>query len=116
MYVASKNHGKICNQGACCPSRRQYKNPGRQRRWGKYAGVNSTLKIIIKTAYNELILYQEYTVCLEVASEAKPKANKYGDTRRAWLKLLRKFDLTTGDSKKRLCRKLSECKIYSVIR
>ena len=39
----------------------------------------SELKLTIKTAYNDLILAQEYMVCFQIGEEAKTKANKYGN-------------------------------------
>ena len=41
--------------------------------------VISELNLINKTAYNELILAQEYTVCFQIVEEAKTKDHKYGD-------------------------------------
>ena len=51
-------------------------------------GVNTKLKILNKTPYNKITLYQEYTVCFKISEEEKTKANKYGYARRAWVKLL----------------------------
>ena len=38
----------------------------------------SDLKFLNNTAYNELILAQESTVCFQISEEAKKKYNKYG--------------------------------------
>ena len=48
--------------------------------------------------------------------EAKKKYYKYGDARQEWMKLLRKFEATTGASKTRLRKKFDNCKIYDVNR
>ena len=53
----------------------------------KNKGVESTLKLLNKKAYNEIILEQEDTVSFHIAEEAKVKANKYGDSaRQVWVK------------------------------
>ena len=55
-------------------------------------------------------------VCFQIVEEAKTQANKYGDTRLAWIKLSRKFDPTTGYFKKILRNKISKCKLDDVTR
>ena len=81
----------------------------------KIKGV-SEFKLLNKTAYNELILAQEDTVCFHIIEEAKTKANKYGDARQAWMKLSRNFDPNTGSSNTRLRRKFYKCKLDCVTR
>ena len=44
----------------------------------------AALQLLNFTAYNDLILAQEDTVCFHIVEEAKTKANKYRDTRLAW--------------------------------
>ena len=56
----------------------------------------SELKLLNKTAYNELRLEKEDTVCFQIFEEAKTKANKYGDAGQAWIKISRKSDPTSG--------------------
>ena len=46
----------------------------------------------------------------------KTKSNKYGYARIAWVKLLRKFDPTTGDSKTILHKKFARWKLDHVTR
>ena len=65
----------------------------------KYKGVIATLNVLNTTAYNELIIAQEDTVCFQIAEEAKTKANRYRYTRQVWVKLSGKFDPTTTSSK-----------------
>ena len=48
-------------------------------------------KLLNFTAYNELILSQEDTVCFQIIEEANTEANKYGDAILAWPTLSRKF-------------------------
>ena len=43
----------------------------------KYKGVSGPT-LLNNTAYNELILAQESTVCFQISEEAKKKYNKYG--------------------------------------
>ena len=74
------------------------------------------MKLLNKTSYNELIVTQEDMVCFQIFEEAKTKSNKYGDVRQEWMKLLRKFDPTTGASKIRLHNKFSNYKLDDVIR
>ena len=74
------------------------------------------MKFLIKTVYNELILEQGDMVCVQIFVESKTKANKYGDMRKSWGNFLRKFDPTTGDSKKRLCKKFAKCELYDITR
>ena len=66
----------------------------------------SALKLLNFTAYNELILAQEYTLCFHIVEEANTKANIYEDTRLAWTKLSGKFEPTTGASKTRILKKI----------
>ena len=47
-------------------------------------------------------------VCFHIVEEAKTKANKYEDARRAWVKLLKNNEPTTGASNTRQCKKISE--------
>ena len=69
------------------------------------------LKLLNKTAYNEMILAQEDTVFFQIPEEAKTKANSYIDARQAWMKLSIKFDPTTGASKTIKGNKISRCKL-----
>ena len=66
------------------------------------------LKIINKTAYNELILSQEDTVCFCIFDEEEIRDNKYGDKRIVWVKLTTKFYPTTRDYITRLRKKFAE--------
>ena len=66
-----------------------------------YKGVPGP-KLLNNTAYNQLIIAQEYTVCFQIAKEAKKKYNKYGNKRQAWMTVLRKIDPTTGDYKTKI--------------
>ena len=50
--------------------------------------VVNTLKLLIKTAYTEMILTQEDMVCFQIVKEAKTKVNKYVNARQLWMKLL----------------------------
>ena len=43
-------------------------------------------------------------------------SKKYGDANRAWVKLSRKFDATTGDYKTRLWNKFTNCKLEYIKR
>ena len=76
----------------------------------------SELELLNFTAHNELILAQEDTVCFQIIEETNIKSNKYGDARQAWMKISRKFDPTTGDSKIRLHKKFAKYKLDDVIR
>ena len=83
----------------------------------KNKGVESTLKLLNKKAYNEIILEQEDTVSFQIAEEAKVKANKYGDSaRQMWVKISRIFYPTTGTSKTRLRKKFAKCELYDATR
>ena len=48
------------------------------------------LKLLNKTANNDLILAQEDTVCFHIVEEAKINDNNYGDAGQPWMKLSRK--------------------------
>ena len=76
----------------------------------------SEFKLLNKTAYNELILPQEDTVCFQIFEEAKTKANKYGDARKAWMRLSIQFGSNTGAFKTRLRKKFARCKLDDVTR
>ena len=65
-----------------------------------------------KTKYNK----KKLLVCFQIIEEAKAEANKYRAARLAWTKFTRKFEPTTGDSKTRLCKKFSKCKLDDVTR
>ena len=78
-------------------------------RMKKNKGVSDKLNVFNKTEFNGFILSQKDTVHLQILLEAKTKANKYGDERRAWVKISRKFDPTAGDSKTRLRTKFDKC-------
>ena len=75
--------------------------------------VTTELKLLNKKAYNELILSQEYMICFQITEEDKKKSNKYGNARKMWMKYSGKFYPTTGDSNKRLHKKISRCKLVS---
>ena len=47
---------------------------------------------------------------------SKEKNYNYGDTRQEWMKLLRKFEPTTGDSKTRLRMKFANCDLDKITR
>ena len=76
----------------------------------------SEFKLLNKTAYNELILPQEDTVCFQIFEEAKTKANKYGDAIQAWMRLSIQFGSNTGAFKTRLRKKFARCKLDDVTR
>ena len=60
--------------------------------------VVSELKLLNKTAYNELVLAQEDMFYFMIVEEVKTKANNSGDARQAWMKFSEIFDPTTGAS------------------
>ena len=66
------------------------------------------LKLLNNTEYNDLIFAQEEMICFQIFEELKTKYNNYIDERQAWMKLSRKFDPTTGASKKRLRNKFAK--------
>ena len=47
-------------------------------------------------------------VCFNIFGEEKTKADNYGDAEQAWMKISRKFEPTTGDSKTRRCKKFAK--------
>ena len=65
-YVVGEICCKICNQGIRCPTKRRHKTPVYNADETKEKGVNAVLKFLSKISYNELILYQENTVCLHI--------------------------------------------------
>ena len=73
------------------------------------------LKLLNNTEYNDLIFAQEEMICFQIFEEEK-KTNKYGDTRKAWMKLSRIFDPTIGALKTITCKKLSKYEVYYVTR
>ena len=58
--------------------------------------------------YNDLILAQEDGVCFQIVEEAKTKYNMYGETRKAWKKISRKNEQTTGVFKAILHKKFAK--------
>ena len=74
------------------------------------------VKLLIFIAYNELILTQEDTVLFHTIEAAKTKANKYGDARKAWMRLSIQFGSNTGAFKTRLRKKFARCKLDDVTR
>ena len=67
-------------------------------------------------AYNELILSQEDKACFQIPEEVKTYKLPNGDASKAWQKLPRKFDPTTGASKKKLCKKNANSKLKDATR
>ena len=76
----------------------------------------SELKLLNKTAYNNLILTQEDTFYFRIDEELETKANKYRNTRQAWINISRKFEPTTRASKITLRKKFSKLKPDGVTR
>ena len=66
----------------------------------KYKEVTATLKFLKKAAYNYLFISQEDTVYFHIHEEGKTKSNNFGDARQAWVTPSRKFEPTTGNSKR----------------
>ena len=65
----------------------------------KDKGVTATLNFLIKTAYNEIILAQEDTVCFQIIEEERKQSSNYKGSSQTLVKLLIRFDPTTGYSK-----------------
>ena len=82
----------------------------------KDKGVTSELQMLNKTAYNELIMHQEDRVCFQIFQEATAETHKYGDARKAWVELSRKFDPAIMASKKILCNKSKKGGIDNITR
>ena len=74
------------------------------------------MKLLNKTAYNELMLTQEDTVCFQIGEEVKTRDNNYRDLRQSWIKISGKFEPTVVVSKTRICKKFSECEIDDLTR
>ena len=74
------------------------------------------MNLLNKTAYNEVILTQEDTVCFQIIEEAKTKADNYGDARQWQMKFSRKFEPNTWASKSRPRKKFAKYKIDHVTR
>ena len=52
----------------------------------------------------------------QIFEEVKMTTNKYGSTRQVLIKISRKFDPITGNSKTRPGKKFAKCKLYDVKR
>ena len=61
-----------------------------------YSGVTTALKLINKTAYNEVIIVPEDTVYFQIAKEAKTKDNKYRNKIQVWIKIPKKMSQPQG--------------------
>ena len=74
------------------------------------------LKLLNFTAYNELIIAQEDTVCFQIIEEARTRYDNYRDARLVWTQPSRTFYPTTGATKARLQKKFSKCELDGVTR
>ena len=74
----------------------------------------SELKLINITAYNELIIAQEYTIWFQIIEEENLEDNKYGDTTLAWTTLSINFESITGASITRITKKFAKYELDDV--
>ena len=74
------------------------------------------MKLLNKTAYNEMILAEEDTVYFHIFEEARTKSNKYRDAKQSWMKLSIKVEPIIGASNIRLCKKISKLKVDDITR
>ena len=64
-----------------------------QKKGGK---VVFDLTLLNKTAYNDMLLAQEYMVCFKIIEESMTKTNNYGDKRQVWMKISKQLSHPQG--------------------